>query len=110
MDHRRQNNGRILPRKYAIMEDVSPVKAGGWVLQFERMCSILETKSLFVLEYSFHLKRLRINSLDESFRYNLGWFARGEPGNDYKMLAISSSRDQLREFRKLLDKQKKEMK
>ena len=68
---------------------------------------MLETKGLFVLEYSFQHKRWRINSLDESLGYNIGWFAKGEAGNDYKMFAISESRDQLREYSKTLAKQKK---
>ncbi len=70
---------------------------------------MLEKKGLFVLEYSFQQKAWRIEDLDEVLKYNIGWFARDEAGNDFKILAISESRDQLREFRKSLVKQKEEM-
>jgi hypothetical protein len=71
--------------------------------------SMLETKGLLALEYSFQQKRWRINSLEEVLRYSIGWFAKGEAGNDYRILAISESRDQLREFQKMLIKQREEI-
>jgi RecA-family ATPase len=72
----------------------------------ERNVSMLETKGLFVLEYSFHQKAWRIHDLETTLKYNIGSFAKGEDGDDYRILAISESREQLREFRKSLDKQK----
>jgi hypothetical protein len=66
---------------------------------------MLDTKGLFVLEYSFQEKDYLIDSLDAALKYNIGWLAKGEPGKDYRILAISESRDQLREFRDSLRKQ-----
>jgi hypothetical protein len=62
--------------------------------------SMLDTKGLFALEYSFQKKAWRIDDLEVSLKYNLGWLAKGEPGDDYRILAISDSRDQLRDFKK----------
>lgn len=70
---------------------------------------MLETKSFFVLEYSLQQKAWRIDGLEKALAYNIGSFAKGEAGNDYKILAISESRDQLREFKKSLVKHKEEM-
>jgi hypothetical protein len=70
---------------------------------------MLETKYLFVLEYSLQQNTWRINSLEGILKYNIGLFAKGETGNDYRILAISESRDQLREFKKSLVKQRKEI-
>lgn len=78
-----------------------------WIL--ERVMSMLETKGLFVLEYSLQQKAWRINSLEVTLKYNIGSFAKGKAGNDYRILAISESRDQLREFKKSLVKQREEM-
>ncbi len=40
-----------------------------------------------------------MDSLDNVLKFNLGWLVKGETGYDYKILAISDSRDELREFR-----------
>ena len=66
---------------------------------------MLDTKGLFALEYSFQQNAWRINDLEIALKYNIGWFAKGEPRDDYRILAISDSRDQLRDFRKSLVKQ-----
>ncbi len=73
------------------------------------MISMLNTKGLFVLEYSFQRKAWRIENLEVILKYNIGWFAKGEPGDDYGILAISESRDQLREFKKSLLKQRADL-
>jgi hypothetical protein len=65
---------------------------------------MLDTKGLFALEYSFRQNAWRINDLEVALKYNIGWFAKGEPGDDYRILAISDSRDQLRDFKKSLEK------
>jgi hypothetical protein len=65
---------------------------------------MLDTKGLFVLEYSFQKKAWRIADLEVALKYNLGWWAKGKPGDDYRILAISDSRDQLRDFKKALAK------
>ena len=65
---------------------------------------MLDTKGLFVLEYSFQKKAWCIADLEVALKYNLGWLAKGEPGDDYRILAISDSRDQLRNFKKSLAK------
>jgi hypothetical protein len=65
---------------------------------------MLDTKGLFVLEYSFQKKAWRIADLEAALKYNLGWLAKGEPGDDYRILAISDSRGQLRDFKKSLVK------
>jgi hypothetical protein len=78
-------------------------------LSGEKDMAMLETKDLFVLEYSFKQKAWRVESLEEALRYNIGWFAKGEGGSDYRILTISGSKDQLREFKKSLIKQKEEM-
>lgn len=70
---------------------------------------MLETKGFFVLEYSLQQKAWRIDSLEKALTYNIGSFAKDEAGNDYKILAISESRDQLREFKRSLVKQRKEI-
>jgi hypothetical protein len=74
-------------------------------MESERVIPMLDTKGLFVLEYSFQQKAWRIDSLDVALKYNIGWLAKGESGNDYRILAISDSRDQLREFKNSLRKQ-----
>ena len=66
---------------------------------------MLDTKGLFALEYSFQQNAWRINDLEIALKYNIGWLAKGEPRDDYRILAISDSRDQLRDFRKSLVKQ-----
>jgi hypothetical protein len=65
---------------------------------------MLDTKGLFVLEYSFQRNAWRIDDLEVALKYNIGWLAKGEPGDDYRILAISDSRDQLRDFKKSLTK------
>jgi hypothetical protein len=65
---------------------------------------MLDTKGLFVLEYSFQKNAWRIDDLEVVLKYNLGWWAKGEPGDDYRIMAISDSRDQLRDFKKSLAK------
>jgi hypothetical protein len=70
---------------------------------------MLDTEGLFVLEFSHQQKVYHIDSLDNVLRFNIGWFAKGEVGNDYKILAISDSRDELREFKKSLLKQLEEI-
>ena len=67
---------------------------------------MLETKDLLVLEYSLQKRAWRIDNLETVLTYNLGWFAKGVAGDDYRILAISASRDQLREFKKSIVKQK----
>lgn len=74
-------------------------------MESERVTPMLDAKGLFVLEYSFLQKAWRIDSLDAALKYNIGWLAKGEPGNDYRILAISESREQLREFKGSLRKQ-----
>jgi hypothetical protein len=66
---------------------------------------MLDTKGLFALEYSFQQNAWRIEDLEVALKYNVGWFAKGAPGDDYRILAISDSRDQLRDFKKSLVKQ-----
>ncbi len=70
---------------------------------------MLNTKGLFVLEYSFHQKAWRIEDLEVALNHNIGWFAKGEPGDDYRIFAISLSRSQLMEFKKSLLKQREEI-
>ena len=65
---------------------------------------MLDTKGLFALEYSFKQNAWRIEDLEVALKYNIGWLAKGEPGNDYRIMAISDSRDQLRDFKKSLAK------
>jgi hypothetical protein len=67
---------------------------------------MIDARGLFVLEYSFQKKAWRIINLEEALQYNIGWWAKGEAGNDHKILAISASRQQLREYRKSLVAQK----
>ncbi len=69
---------------------------------------MLDTKGLFVLEYSFQKKAWRIDDLEVALKYNLGWWAKGEPGDDYRIMAISDSRDRLRDFKKSLANQIKQ--
>jgi hypothetical protein len=76
---------------------------------FERIISMLETKDLFALEYSLQQRAWRIDSLEVVLKHNIGEFAKGEVGNDYMILAISESRDQLREYKKSLIKQKEKL-
>lgn len=66
---------------------------------------MFDPKDLFVLEYSHQQKSWHIDSLENALRVNLGWFTKGEVGNDYKILAISESRDELRDFKKVILKQ-----
>jgi len=70
---------------------------------------MLETKDLFVLEYSLQQKAWRIDCLEVILKYNIGTFAKGEVGNDFRILAVSESRDQLWEFKKSLVKQKEKI-
>jgi len=70
---------------------------------------MLETRGLFALVYSPQVKALRIDDLEMVLRHNLGCFAKGDLGNDYKILAISESREELRAFGKPLVKQKERM-
>ncbi|HLO29653.1 MAG TPA: hypothetical protein VK249_10990 [Anaerolineales bacterium] len=70
---------------------------------------MLDTRGLLVLEYSPREKAWRIDDLEVVLKQNIGWFAKGEAGNDYRILAISESRDQLREYKKSLVKQKEAM-
>jgi len=70
---------------------------------------MLQTKDLFALEYNFRQRIWRINNLEETLAYNIGWFAKGEDKNDYRILAISKSREQLREFKKSLVEQKEKI-
>lgn len=70
---------------------------------------MLNTKGLFVLEYSFQQKAWRIDNLEVALKYNTGWFAKGEVGDDYRILAISESRSQLREFKKSLLKRRADL-
>ena len=66
---------------------------------------MLDTKGTFALEYSFQQHAWRINDLEAALKYHIGWLAKGEPGDDYRILAVSDSRDQLRGFKKSLAKQ-----
>jgi hypothetical protein len=66
---------------------------------------MLDPKNLFVLDYSNQQKAWHVDSLENVFRFNLGWFVKGEVGNDYKILVISDSRDELRDFKKVIRKQ-----
>ena len=66
---------------------------------------MLDTKDLFALKYSFQQNAWRIEDLEVALKYNIGWLAKVEPGEDYRILAISDSRDQLRDFKKSLAKQ-----
>jgi hypothetical protein len=70
---------------------------------------MLETKGLFALEYSHRKKAWRVDSLELVLNYNNGWFAKGEAGDDYRILAISESREQLSEFKEALVKQKEKI-
>lgn len=71
----------------------------------ERRIIMLDTKGLFALKYSFQQHAWRIDDLEVALKYNIGWLAKGEPGDDYRILAISDSRDQLRDFKKSLAEQ-----
>ena len=66
---------------------------------------MLDTKGLFALEYSFQQNAWRIEDLEVALKYNIGWFAKGEPGNDYRILAMSDSRSSLRDFKNSLAEQ-----
>ncbi len=66
---------------------------------------MLDTKGLFVLEYSFQQNAWRINDLEVTLKYNIGWWAKGDPGDNYRILAISNSRDELRGFKNSLARQ-----
>lgn len=76
--------------------------------KFERAMTMLEIKGLFALQYSLVEKDWRIEDLEVVLERNTGWFAKDEAGSDYKILAISGSRDQLRAYRKSLAKHKGE--
>jgi hypothetical protein len=72
----------------------------------KRRKPMLEARGLFALVYSPEEKAYRIEDLEMVLRCNIAWFARGEVGKDYGILAISESREQLRGFWKSLVKQK----
>lgn len=67
---------------------------------------MLDTRGLFALEYSPQENTLRIDDLEVVLKHNLGYFAKGEAGNGYVILAVARSRQELREFRKSVVKQK----
>lgn len=75
----------------------------------ERAKFMLDTKGLFALEYSLQEKAWQINDLEVVLKRNLGLFAKDEVGKDYRILAVSESTDELREFRKSLVKHKEAM-
>ena len=70
---------------------------------------MLDTKDLFALKYSFQQNAWRIEDLEVALKYNIGWLAKGEPGDDYRIMAISDSRDRLRDFKKSLANQIKQI-
>ena len=65
---------------------------------------MLETKGLFALEYSFQQNAWRIEDLEVALIHNIGWLAKGERGDDFRIMAISDSRDELRDFKRSLTK------
>jgi hypothetical protein len=68
---------------------------------------MINTKGLFALEYSFQLRAWYIDDLELALNYNIGVVAKGQPVNDFRILAISASREELSEFQKSLEKQKR---
>jgi len=63
---------------------------------------MMDIPDVYVLEYSHAQEAWHVDTLDNVLRHNMRWFLKGKAGNEYKILAIADTLQELDEFKKAL--------
>jgi RPA family protein len=77
------------------------------ISQYEEVIKMINFSEYYVLEFSLTQNAWHIDTLERTLKRNMRWFLKGPKGNDYKILAVSKNKDELREIEKMLLEQKK---